>query len=123
MVERNIAPNLGDNPLFVWCGRGVFFIFALACLNLFAQQTARLTRHVMSGGVDAVFGAAFGIIRGYVLLIVFFMAMGWAAPNWLGTLEQGSIGVPYIMRGVEAVETYMPSSLRQDLAFGTTSSH
>ncbi|WP_018979960.1 CvpA family protein [Saccharibacter floricola] len=123
MIERNVAPNLGDNPLFVWGGRGVFFILTLACLQLISQQVIRLTRHALSRGIDAVFGAVFGIIRGYVLLVVFFMAIGWVAPNWLGTLVQGSLGAPYVMRGVGAVEAYMPSSMRQDLAFGTTSSH
>lgn len=123
VIAHTIAPTLQTTPLFVWSGRGVLFITTVVVLNVAAQHVVRLTQNLLSGGVDHIFGAAFGIVRGYVLLVIFFIVCGWAAPDWLGSLTQKSVMAPYVVRGVAFVEGYLPASRIEHLAFEPTNSH
>lgn len=118
-----VAPTARGAPIVVWAGRSFLFVMTLGVLNIFAQQAIQLTKNLLSGGIDHILGAAFGVVRGYVLLVIFFIVCGWAAPEWLEGLADKSIVAPYVVRGVAMVEGYLPPSLIEHLAFGATNSH
>lgn len=115
LVDRTVAPMLRDSGLFHGAIRVGVFVFSLIVLSLIARLVAAQARAVLSGGIDAVLGAAFGLLRGYVLLVLFFLLLEWMAPNWLGSLLHGSVLGGWILRGVSIAQGYLPPEIADQL--------
>lgn len=122
-VGQTVVPEVRNSPLFIWGGRVLLFMVTLAVLNIIAQQIVKWTQNTLSEGIDHVLGGLFGGARGYIVLIIVFMLVGWAAPNWLENLTNKSVVIPYVEQGAHFIQDNLPSSLQEDLAFETTNSH
>ncbi len=123
LFGRLVAPSVRESGLFIWGGRVVLFIVVLIVLNLITSQLARVARQVLSGALDTLLGAGFGVLRGYVILVLLFCAGGFLAQDWLETAIKGSVFAPYVVRGVEIFQGYIPVSWSEHLAFMSSNSH
>ncbi|MBA5725393.1 CvpA family protein [Bombella favorum] len=122
-VAPLVSPSLQGTPVFVWGGRLVLFILVMIILNLVTSQLARSMRGVLSGSLDALLGGGFGLVRGYVVLVLLFCAGSYLAQDWLETAMQGSVFAPFIVRGVAFLQGYIPLSWSEHLAFLPSNSH
>lgn len=118
-----VVPSLQGTPLLYWGGRLVFFVLVLIVLNFVMGQLARALRVVLSGPLDALLGAGFGVVRGYVVLVLLFCAGGYLAQDWLETAMKGSTLSPYIVQGVAFLQGYVPLSWSEHLAIMAPNSH
>ncbi|QDH15477.1 CvpA family protein [Oecophyllibacter saccharovorans] len=118
LADRTVAPMLRDSAFFHGTLRFAVFLVSLMVLGICARLVARQLRGVLSGGVDAVLGAVFGLLRGYVILVLVFLVLAWAAPDWLADLVRGSVIGPWILRGVAFVQGHLPASLTHQLQAG-----
>lgn len=91
------------------------FAGALIAWNLVANLVRLLVRATPLSGIDRVFGAAFGLARGALVLMALVALMAltpWSqAPAW-----QGSQAVPQIQRALLAVKLLLPPGLARWLA-------
>lgn len=122
-VSPLMPPSLQGTQLFFWGGRLVLFVVVMIILNMVTTQLARGVRQVLSGPLDALLGAGFGAVRGYVVLVLLFCAGSYLAQDWLETAMQGSSFAPFIVRGVAFLQGYIPLSWSEHLAFLPSNSH
>lgn len=119
-----MAPSsLQGTPVFIWGGRLVLFVLVMIVLNLVTTQLARGVRGVLSGPLDALLGAGFGLVRGYVVLVLLFCAGSYLAQDWLEAAMKGSVLAPAVVRGVAFLQGYIPVSWSEHLAFLPSNSH
>ncbi|MCX5616280.1 CvpA family protein [Bombella sp. TMW 2.2559] len=118
-----IAPSFQGSPVFIWGGRLGLFVFVMIILNLVTTQLARGMRGLLSGPLDALLGTGFGLVRGYVVLVLLFCAGSYLAQDWLEAAMQGSVLAPFIVRGVAFLQGYIPLSWSEHLAFLPSNSH
>ena len=75
-----------------------------------------LARHAGLGWADRLLGAAFGLVRGYVIVAVVLMALAAFVPG-SRTLGQSSLA-GYFLVGSRGISWVAPASLRQKLREG-----
>lgn len=118
-----VSPSLRGTPVFIWGGRVGLFVLVMLCLNLVTAQLARGMRGLLSGPLDALLGAGFGLVRGYVVLVLLFCAGSYLAQDWLEAAMKGSVFAPFIVQGVGFLQGYIPLSWSEHLAFLPSNSH
>lgn len=118
-----VSPTFQGTAVFTWGGRLGLFVLVMIVLNLVTSQLARGMRGLLSGPLDALLGAGFGLVRGYVVLVLLFCAGSYLAQDWLEAAMQGSIFAPFVVRGVAFLQGYIPLSWSEHLAFLPSNSH
>lgn len=110
-----ITPHLPDHPVAVGVGFAVVFVLALILLSMIANAVGQGLRVVLAGGPDRLLGAVFGIARGYMVLVVLFIALHLVSHGWLDGLMSGSQLGPYIARGAAWLQAsaggWIPTSI------------
>ncbi|MXV43886.1 hypothetical protein GS501_02315 [Saccharibacter sp. 17.LH.SD] len=121
-IGNTVSPTLRDSPVVLWGGRGLIFIVALAILRIAGSQIT-MARAVLPGGIDSLLGGGYGLARGYILLMIVFIGLGWAMPDWVDSIKQKSVVAPYIFDGIAAIQGYLPASLTEHLVFPASNTH
>ena len=99
----------------------VLFIAILIVLSLAAGLLSRPVRLSLLGGLDRVLGAAFGVMRGAVLLVLTYIALAFVLParNWPSPIRQAS-ALPYLHTGAHLALAQAPPRWRPALPIGTS---
>ena len=108
-AQRWIAdPLVADLVCFT-----VVFVVILVLLSVVANLLSRLVRLSLLGGVDRLFGAAFGLVRGAVLLVLCYIVLAFALPmrDWPGPVRTAR-GLPYLHAGAHLVLAEAPPRWR-----------
>lgn len=90
----------------------LIFVIAMIIFNRLARPSTRLSRDLLSSGLDSVLGMLFGLLRGYIIIILCALFLTWAANDWLQEGLKTSVFAPYIKEGMEFIggnlSTYFP---------------
>ncbi|WP_428392046.1 CvpA family protein [Lichenicoccus sp.] len=108
-VQRWIAdPLIADLICFT-----VVFVVILVLLSIGANLLSRLVRLSLLGGVDRIFGAAFGLVRGGALLVLCYIVLHFALPagDWPALIRTAR-GLPYLDAGAHLVLAHAPPRWR-----------
>ncbi|MBO1326099.1 CvpA family protein [Acetobacter sp. TBRC 12305] len=77
--------------------------------GLVSAMIVRVIRATPLDGPDRLLGAAFGVVRGALFVVVGFLVAQWVLqPQDLQALVDGSRLTPYIQSGVAQVQPYLP---------------
>jgi membrane protein required for colicin V production len=118
---------IADALAFLLIALGIMIVFGLA-----GRLVARLVQAVGLGGLDRLLGAAFGILRGCVLVVIAIISLAafmphttWLrgselAPYFLSLADRSSAGAPAELRlkirnGVAAIEHLRPTPIQLNL--------
>jgi len=89
---------------------GITFITVLIVSAFLSSKISKLVLKSNIGILDRIFGIFFGILRGYLLILVFFIASTWFfsenEPDWLVQ----SIFYDYLESSKERIYSYLPDN-------------
>jgi len=89
---------------------GITFIVVLIVSAFLSSKISKLVLKSNIGILDRIFGIFFGILRGYILILVFFIASTWFfsdnEPAWLAE----SIFYDYLESSKARVYSYLPDN-------------
>lgn len=89
---------------------GITFIVVLIVSAFLSSKISKLVLKSNIGILDRIFGIFFGILRGYILILVFFIASTWFfsdnEPAWLAE----SIFYDYLELSKDRVYSYLPDN-------------
>lgn len=102
----------------------IAFVVLLLILTSVAQRFANALRGILVGGTDRLLGCLFGAGRGYILLVVLFIAgtslMGQGFANYI--IAGSHIG-PYILQGVQFLDSLSTHFPQVNLALPRATGH
>ncbi|MDF7674240.1 CvpA family protein [Acetobacteraceae bacterium ESL0709] len=119
-ANPSLPENLQNSNIALWGARIVVFVIGVIVFSALVDRVSYMARSNLSRSFDTLLGFAFGAIRGYALLVVFCLAASWASSNWIASITQGSIMMPYITKGMQILQGYVPASLQSYLALPDT---
>lgn len=100
------------------------FIVLVLLLSMVAQRFATTLRMVLVGGTDRILGCCFGIVRGYILVVVLYLVcVSIAGATIAQSLIAGSRSGSYILTGVHMVQELMPYFPQLHLAMPPATGH
>lgn len=105
------SEHVADALAFLLIALGVMII-----VGLLGRLISRLARVAGLGGLDSLLGAVFGILRGYVLIVIAIVAMAAFIPQ--NTWMNGSRFAPYFLPAAEKVSAGAPAELRLKIRDG-----
>lgn len=111
-LARHIhSEHVADAVGFLLIALGVMIIAGLV-----ARVSSRIARKIGLGGLDSLLGAIFGIVRGWVLVLIAIIAIAAFMPNhqWL----RGSKLAPYFLSAAGQVSAGAPAELRVKIQHG-----
>jgi|SRR5580658_402251 membrane protein required for colicin V production len=94
-LEPYLGGMLTNDALRPWVARAVIFLLVLLIGTTLAVVIAHFVRVSMFAGMDRLWGALFGIVRGMVVLsaiVILCQGMSLQSEGWY----RGSILVPYV---------------------------
>lgn len=106
-IGKVVASNTGGNAL----AHLIVLAVSRAGLNGVANYMSTMGRGIFSNGVDTLLGVVFGLLRGYLLLVLAGLFLSWAASGWLHMFIKHSIFAPYILQGMDTLQGYLPADL------------
>ena len=94
----------------------VVFTVLLIAFLLIAGALGTLVRGSLLGGVDRLAGFAFGLLRGFAVLVIAFLLVAPLLPvsDWPRAVRD-SRSLPFVGRGAVFVAARLPSRFRPDL--------
>lgn len=119
-ADPSLPESLQDSNLAHWGAKIIVFVIAVVIFSTMADRVAYIAKSNLSRSLDTLLGFVFGAVRGYALIVVFCLVSSWASTNWLASLTQGSITMPYIVKGMKLLQGYVPSALQSYLALPDT---
>ncbi|QDH17252.1 CvpA family protein [Swingsia samuiensis] len=123
MLVPWISPYFHNSWMAENVSATVMFVVMLLLLSGIASRVGGLIKGSILGGVDHILGAFFGFLRGYVLVIVFYLIAGSFFGSWTSYLMQGSLTAPYIEAGAAELIGYLPHSVQEHLASPLRNGH
>ncbi|WP_170211032.1 CvpA family protein [Neokomagataea tanensis] len=123
MFEPYLAPYIQDVWLLQVLSGTLVFVVTLLFLAMVGRKIAALARTGLLSGVDRLLGFAYGVFRGYLVVVAFCLIAGASFGAMTSYLMQGSLTAPYIVAGETRLVGYLPSSWRSHLASSATSGH
>ncbi len=105
------SPGAADALAFLLIAFGVMLIAALL-----ARLLSRAASSLGLGGLDSLFGALFGVVRGYLFVLVAIVAIAAFFPgsNWM----RGSRLAPWFLSAANGVSAGAPAELRGKIQEG-----
>jgi membrane protein required for colicin V production len=105
------SPGAADALAFLLIAFGVMLVAALL-----ARLLSRAASSLGLGGLDSLLGALFGVVRGYVFVLVAVVAIAAFFPNsrWM----QGSRLAPWFLSAANGVSAGAPAELRLKIREG-----
>ncbi|UMM64451.1 CvpA family protein [Aristophania vespae] len=122
-VNPSLPTNFQNSEVALWGVRIAIFMLGMILLNALVERLSYMARSVLSRGVDTLLGFVFGFIRGYALMVIACMVASWISSSWLQSVTEESNFAPYLMKGVQILQGYVPPSLESYLALPNTNSH
>jgi membrane protein required for colicin V production len=108
-----LVPYVKTRTLANLLGFSLIFVGVLVTGSLVAALIARVFKLVGLSPVDRVLGAAFGFVRGALVIVIATMCLMAFAPNSLPAAVETSDLAPYVIRGSRALTTVAPFDLKQ----------
>lgn len=92
---------------------GAVFVVALILLSMVAGMIGSIVRGSVLGGVDRSLGIVFGLVRGAVLIVIAYIALGFviSPDRWPEPVLQAR-ALPYAYRGANWLVEQMPLQYR-----------
>lgn len=112
LLEPWLAPYLHDGWMVGGASTGILFVLVLLTFTMIASQVGRAARGILFGGIDRLLGAGFGLVRGYVAMIVLYLVAGAFFGSWSAYVMQGSLTGPWIAAGASHLTGYLPHFLQ-----------
>ncbi|GBQ14869.1 CvpA family protein [Swaminathania salitolerans] len=102
----------------------VAFIVLLLVLSSIGLRFAAALRGILDGGIDRLLGLVFGLARGYILLVVLFLALVSTMGHMIAREAiAGSRVAPYIESGVQLLQEFAPRLSQLRLALPPATGH
>jgi membrane protein required for colicin V production len=105
VVEPYLGDWAGSPEVRIWVARVVLFVLVLALGALVAWLARTLIKHSGLSGVDGLFGAAFGLLRGVVVVGLAVIALVFAGLDQDPWWREARLR-PYADRAAAAVRYY-----------------
>jgi membrane protein required for colicin V production len=105
VVEPYLGDWAGSPEVRIWVARVVLFVLVLALGALVAWLARTLIKHSGLSGVDRLFGAAFGLLRGVVVVGLAVIALEFAGLDQDPWWREARLR-PYADRAAAAVRYY-----------------
>lgn len=105
------SPGAADALAFLLIAFGVMIVAALL-----ARLLSKTAGSLGLGGLDSLFGALFGVVRGYLFVLVAIVAIAafFPASNWM----RGSRLAPWFLSSANGVSAGAPAALRAKIREG-----
>lgn len=111
LMHVGLGKNVADAVAFLLIAFGVAVL-----VSLLGKLLRGVVRGVGLGSVDRMLGAAFGFLRGAVVVLIAVMVTTAFFPH--STWTQGSKLLPYVLQVSHPVEQWFPPTLRDKLMMG-----
>lgn len=111
LMHVGLSKDVADAIAFLLIAFGVAIL-----VSLIGKVLRRVVRGVGLGWVDRLLGAAFGFLRGAVVVLIAVMATTAFFPH--STWTQDSKLLPYVLLVSHPVEQWFPATLRDKLMVG-----
>ena len=108
--------TIGDDAVADPVAFAVVFVVLLIAFLLIATALGTLVRGSLLGGIDRLAGFAFGLLRGFAVLVIAFLVVAPLLPvsEWPRAVRD-SRSLRFVDRGAVFVAARMPPRLRPDL--------
>jgi membrane protein required for colicin V production len=113
LAAEPLLPYVKTRALASFCGFTLIFVGVLVTGSLLAALIARVFKLIGLSPADRVLGAAFGFVRGALVIVIATMCLMAFAPNTLPAAVETSELAPYVIRGSRALTAVAPFDLRQ----------
>lgn len=112
MVAGALLPYLPSKAMSAILGFLLVFFGVLILGSLVAALMARLLKIVGLSSIDRLLGGAFGLVRGFVIVVVVTMVLTAFTPRSLPRAVQTSQFAPYVFAASRALTAVTPYEIR-----------
>ncbi len=108
-IEPALSEWITNPRLAKLTSYAIIFTFVLIIATISSIIISRNINRSLLGPIDRLFGAAFGFIRGALVVLACYVAAGWLAPvqEWPDTLRTAKLR-PFLDQGVAVVSGLVP---------------
>ncbi|GBD56595.1 CvpA family protein [Gluconobacter wancherniae] len=123
VLEPFLSSYIKESWLLSGASDLIVFVVLLLFFSSIAARVGNAARNSLLGGVDRILGAAFGVLRGYFVLVALYLLAETFFGSLTSYLTHGSVIAPYIVAGATHLVGYLPHFMQPHLASPVTSGH
>ena len=112
IVANAFQPYVHSKPVASIAGFLVVFFGVLAAGALIAMVLSRMLKIVGLSLIDRLMGGAFGLVRGFVVVVVVAMIVSAFAPKSLPDAIDDAVTAPYVFGAARAFSAVTPFEIR-----------
>lgn len=113
IVADSLMPYIDSKPFAAIAGFMVVFFGVIALGALVAMILTRMLKLIGLSPIDRVMGGAFGLVRGFVVIVVVAMVVTAFAPKSLPGAVRHSEIAPYVFGASRALSAMTPFEIRE----------